>query len=155
MKKAKEMPGRKCPICEKTENQVNAGKNHSRTQKCFCNDCKKYYTLEPKAREYPEEIRQQAIKTFYAGASGRAVGKTFGFSKANVYNWIKKTIQTPKNDCDILELDKLYWFISRKSQNKTRENVYVMTMVSQKPRQIVGFDVAFDKRPERIQKLLI
>ena len=60
-------------------------KNRSGTQKCFCNDCKKYYTLEPKTREYPEEIRQQAIKTFYAGASGRAVGKVFGFSKANVY----------------------------------------------------------------------
>ncbi len=71
-------------------------KNRSGTQKCFCNDCKKYYTLEPKTREYPEEIRQQAIKTFYAGASGRTVGKVFGFSKANVYNWIKKNGSNPE-----------------------------------------------------------
>lgn len=29
-----------------------------------------------------------------------------------------------------------------------------MTMVSRKPRQIVGFDVAFDKSPERIQTIV-
>ena len=29
-----------------------------------------------------------------------------------------------------------------------------MTMVSREPRQIVGFDVAFDKSPERIQKIV-
>ncbi len=41
-------------------------------------------------REYSEEIKEQAIKTYYSGTSGRGVGKIFGFSKANVYNWIKK-----------------------------------------------------------------
>ena len=29
-----------------------------------------------------------------------------------------------------------------------------MTMVSRKPRQIVGYDVAFDKSPNRIQKIV-
>ena len=67
---------------------------------------------------------------------------------------LKKTAQTPKNDCHILELDELYWFISKKSKGKTRENVYVITMVSRNPRQIVGFDAAFDKSPERIQKIV-
>lgn len=32
MRKAKEMTGRKCPTCGRTENQVNAGKNRSGTQ---------------------------------------------------------------------------------------------------------------------------
>ena len=53
-----------------------------------------------------------------------------------------------------LELDELYWFIGEKSHSETRENVYVMTMVSRLPRQIVGFDVAFDKSPERIQAIV-
>ena len=66
----------------------------------------KYYTLDPKTREYPEEIRKQAIKTYYADTSGRGVGKVFGFNKANVYNWIKKTAQIQKNN-HILELDEL------------------------------------------------
>jgi len=88
---------RRCPKCGKSENQVNAGKNRSGTQRCFCSDCKKYYTLNPKTREYPAEIKQQALKIYYAGASGRGVGKVLGMSKANVYNWIKK------NDADRAE----------------------------------------------------
>ncbi|MGN0650266.1 MAG: hypothetical protein ACI4KM_07505 [Oscillospiraceae bacterium] len=53
-----------------------------------------------------------------------------------------------------MELDELYWFVGEKSKTETKENTYVMTMVSRLPRQIVGFDVAFDKSPERIQKIV-
>jgi IS1 family transposase len=52
------------------------------------------------------------------------------------------------------ELDELYWFIGRRGKGKTHENVYLMTMVSREPRQIVGFDVAYDKSPERIQRIV-
>lgn len=52
------------------------------------------------------------------------------------------------------ELDELYWFIERKPRTKARENVYLLTMVSRQPRQIVGFDVAWDKSPERIQAIV-
>ena len=48
----------------------------------------------------------------------------------------------------------MYWFIGEKARSETRENVYLMTMVSRLPRQIVGFDVAFDKSPERIQAIV-
>ncbi len=90
MRRAKIDESRCCPQCGKAENQVNAGKNRSGTQRCFCNECKKYYTLNPKTREYPEEIRKQAIQTYYSGVSGRGVGKILSMSKSNVYNWIKK-----------------------------------------------------------------
>ena len=53
-----------------------------------------------------------------------------------------------------LELDELYWFIGQKPRTETRENVYLMTMVSREPRQIVGFDVAYDKSWERIQDIV-
>ena len=36
-------------------------------------------------------MKEQAIKVFYSGESGRSVGKIFGMSKANVYRWLKKT----------------------------------------------------------------
>lgn len=52
------------------------------------------------------------------------------------------------------ELDELYWFIERKPRTETRENVYLLTMVSRQPRQIVGFDVARDKSRERIQTIV-
>ena len=67
---------------------------------------------------------------------------------------LKKTAQILESHYHILELDELYWFVERKSRTKTHENVYLMTMVSREPRQIVGFDVAFDKSPNRIQSIV-
>ena len=58
------------------------------------------------------------------------------------------------NFYETLELDEMYWFIERKQRTKTRENVYIMTMVSRNPRQIVGYDAARDKSPERIQTMV-
>jgi insertion element IS1 protein InsB len=51
-------------------------------------------------------------------------------------------------------MDELYWFIEKKPRTQTRENTYVITLVSRNPRQIVGFDVAFDKSPKRIQAIV-
>jgi len=48
----------------------------------------------------------------------------------------------------------LYWFVKRKGNGKCRENTYILTEVSREPRQIVGFDVASDKSPERIQAMI-
>ena len=59
-----------------------------------------------------------------------------------------------ENSLRYLELDELYWFVGKKPRTETRENTYIMTMVSRLPRQIVGFDVAFDKSPERIQAIV-
>ena len=129
------------------------GKNRSGTQRCFCNECKKYYTLDPKTREIPEEVRQQAIKTYYAGASGRGVGKVFGFSKANVYNWIKKPDEPTEKE-HTFEIDELYHFVEQKGTSETHENTYVIAMVSRLPRQIIRVDAAYDKSPERIQALV-
>ena len=55
---------------------------------------------------------------------------------------------------EVFEVDELYWFVERKAKKETRENVYVTTMISREPRQIVGFAVATDKSPERIQGIV-
>ena len=67
---------------------------------------------------------------------------------------LKKTTKNLKTNYQIMELDELYWFVERKARSETRENVYLTTMVSREPRQIVGFDVARDKSPERIQAIV-
>jgi len=67
---------------------------------------------------------------------------------------LKKTAKNLKVDYHILEVDELYWFIGKKGTDKTRENCYVIPLVSRLPRQIVGIDAAFDKSPERIQALV-
>lgn len=54
----------------------------------------------------------------------------------------------------VYELDELYWFTERKADSETRENVYIMTMISREPRQIQAFRVAQDKCAWRIQEMV-
>jgi IS1 family transposase len=102
-------------------------------------------------------VRNDAIKTYFSGVSGRGVGRLKGFSKANIYNWLKKPNQVWISEItakDVFEMDELYHFIEHKPTKETRENVYVMTLISREPRQIVGFDVAVDRHPERLQSIV-
>ena len=56
-----------------------------------------------------------------------------------------------KTNTENFELDEVYWYINKKERSKTRENTYVMTMISREPRQIVSFDVQRDKNAFRLQ----
>lgn len=55
---------------------------------------------------------------------------------------------------ETVELDELYWFIERKPRTESRENIYIMTMVSRKPRQIVANRVSTDKSSPTIQSMV-
>jgi len=81
--------GRKCPKCHSSVNQIKAGFNGQGQQRHLCKSCNYKYVQNPKEVAYPEELRKQAIKAYYAGGTGRSVGKIFNMSKANVYNWLK------------------------------------------------------------------
>ncbi len=48
----------------------------------------------------------------------------------------------------------MYWFLEVKPRTETRENVYIMTMVSRKPRQILRHIVSLDKSSATIQKMV-
>jgi transposase-like protein len=91
MRPSRIIEGRTCPKCGSNRNQVNAGKTATGSQRCYCNSCKLFYTINPKPRIYSEEVRQLAIRAYYSGVSARGVGKMFGMSKGNVLKWIKKT----------------------------------------------------------------
>ena len=94
MRKATIDENKKCPEYGEIEGQVKNGKNRFGTQSYLCRHCKKTYTLDPKQNAYSEEKKALAIKIYYAGTSGRGVGKILGMSKNNVYRWIKKTKAT-------------------------------------------------------------
>jgi len=68
----------------------------------------------------------------------------------------KKTISLKHEivPVDLVELDEMYWYIGKKPRTETRENTYIITMVSREPRQIMGIDAAFDKSPARIQQMV-
>ena len=61
---------------------------------------------------------------------------------------------TVDNFSEILELDELYWFINKKSDSETRENVYIITMVRREPRQIVSFRVTEENSAMKIQEVV-
>ena len=149
---------KKCPVCGKTENQVRAGYNRSGSQRCKCKECGKYYTINPKQHTYPEETRKLALKMYYGGISGRSVGKILHMNKSNVMNWIKKARckenSAPKQTPKIVEMDELYWFLKYKPRTETRENIYLITLVSRNPRQILGYTVSPDKSAETLQKVV-
>ena len=67
---------------------------------------------------------------------------------------LKKTKPPVENKYELLEIDEMYWYVFHKPRTATRENVYLIIMASRNPRQIVGFDVAYDKSPERIQRMV-
>jgi len=94
MKKTTVREGQRCPGCGQEENQKRIGYNRSGTQRCMCKGCGVTYTIDPKKHEYSEERKQEAIKMYYSGVSGRGVGKMLGMNKSNVYNWIKKNEKT-------------------------------------------------------------
>jgi len=54
----------------------------------------------------------------------------------------------------LYELDELYWFIGEKPRTETKENTYIMTMVTRTPRTIAAHDIAHDKSSQRIQRLV-
>ena len=88
------------------------------------------------------------------GNSGRAVGRILGISKNICLYWIRKYAKKieEKNSSNervkVIEMDELYSFVERKNR------IYVITLVNREKRQIVGYDIAFDKSRERIQKLV-
>ena len=51
-------------------------------------------------------------------------------------------------------MDELYWFVGKKPHTQTHENIYIMTMVSRSPRQIVGHTVSLDKASGTIQRMV-
>ncbi|MDR0936405.1 MAG: hypothetical protein LBM98_07000, partial [Oscillospiraceae bacterium] len=65
-------------MCGGTEKQHKQGFNQSGTQRYKCQLCGKKYTLEPKRHAYSDEIKAQALKTYFSGVSGRGVGNLFG-----------------------------------------------------------------------------
>ena len=52
-----------------------------------------------------------------------------------------------------MESDELYWFLEYKSRTETRENIYIITMVSRRPQQMIGHVVSRDKTSRTIQQM--
>lgn len=63
--------------------------------------------------------------------------------------WISADTKT-----EAFELDELYWFIGKRKGYENGINIYIMTMLSREPRQIVAFDVDNTVSSVRIQGMV-
>jgi IS1 family transposase len=73
----------------------------------------------------------------------------FGQKKTETV-WVSR-----KTEYTDFELDEVFWFIGRKEKTKTRENLYIMTMISRVPRQIVGFSADSSRTVKVIQEIVL
>ena len=82
----------------------------------------KYYTQENKKKVHSEETKNQAIKLYLEGNSGRAVGRILGIGKNMCLYWIRKYAKNlePQENLNtrvnVIEMDELYSFVERKKQ---------------------------------------
>ena len=112
----------KSKVCNDETNQIKAGKTKAGPQKYKCKICGKYYTQESKKRGHSEETKNQAIKLYLEGNSGRAVGRILGIGKNMCLYWIRKyaknieSKETPNARVNVIEMDELYSFVERKKQ---------------------------------------
>ena len=57
------------------------------------------------------------------------------------------------SNLEAFELDEVFWYLSHKEKNENRSNIYIMTMLSRIPRQIVGYCVDISVNSKSIQKI--
>ena len=81
---------RKCPYCGETKKQQSIGKTKAGSDRFRCAFCKRDYTPKPKKWRYTNEEKTLALRWLADGATGRAIGRNFGMSKANAYRWVKE-----------------------------------------------------------------
>lgn len=117
-----------CPRCGKEEIR-KAGKARGK-QQYQCKECKRKFITEV---NYKKEFKEKAIKIFYEGNSGRAVGRIMGINKSTVYNWIKKMnekiekrdVGDKENEIaeakrvEVIEMDELFSYIKKKKTELT------------------------------------
>ncbi len=154
MRKAKENAARKCPVCGKVENQVNAGRIVRERKDASARSAENTTPLNRKHESILRKFVKWQLKPTTPEQAGEVLVRYSASAKLMFITGLKKTAPTPKANSKTLELGELYWFVGQKSTKETRENAYIMTMVSRAPRQIVRFDVAFDKSALRIQRIV-
>ena len=111
-----------CKVCNDETNQIKAGKQRIEPKSTNAKYADKYYIKEIKKRVHSEETKNQAIKLYLEGNSGRAVARILVIGKNMCLYWIRKYAknigpeETPRARVNVIEKDALYSFVERKKQ---------------------------------------
>src|SRR5918912_2586378 len=107
----------KCPYCGRSNYVVRAGSNRTGSQRMKCQQCRRYFTPNPKPMGYDEATREMAVRLYLEGMSFRGIGKVLSVHYLSVINWVnaheaslppKVTDATPT---ETVETDELYTFV--------------------------------------------
>ena len=110
-----------CPHCQQARNQYKIGFNASGSQRYKCKDCNRKYTPEPRARGYPESVRQQAVQMYVDGLNFRRIARILQVNHQSVINWVNAHVAqlpdeppVPDTPPEVTELDELFTFVGSK-----------------------------------------
>jgi transposase-like protein len=91
-----------------------------------CEECKRYFTPQPKPNGYDQALRDQAIGLYLEGLSFRAVGRQLGINYGSVVNWVNahhdRAVPEKVEDltpADTVEVDELYTYVGKKSARRS------------------------------------
>ena len=114
-----------CPHCGHDEHVIKSGLNHTKSQRYRCQQCRRYFTVDPQPHGYDLALRKQALQLYLEGTSFRAVGRLLGLHHQTVSNWITEaahTLPTHVTDAiptETIELDELYSYVQQKKTRST------------------------------------
>jgi transposase len=115
-----------CPYCQRTDEQVKAGRNASGSQRYRCQVCRRKYTPAPNPRGYEESVRRQALQLYVDGLGFRRIGRILGVAHRTVINWVNAHAAqlpdappVPDAPSEVNELDELFTFVGDKKKKST------------------------------------
>ena len=113
-----------CPYCQRSEQQIKAGRTKAGSQGYHCTVCQRTYTPELKAQGYPAALRQQAVRLVADGVNYRRAARQLGVNHQSVINWVNASVaQLPPaplpDQVEVMEMDELYTFVQRKETRST------------------------------------
>ena len=106
----------KCPKCGSNGKKHRYGKSPKGVQKWRCQDCMSVFYEKVR---YDDEFKMQAMRVYFEGNSGRAVGRVMRISKNTIWRWMAKYAENigenTDDDVEISELDELYTYIKKRN----------------------------------------
>ena len=118
MRKAKEVAGRKCPICGKTENQVKCGKIVRGVKGAFAMIAKNTTPLTPKHESIPRKSGNRQSKPIMLEQVDEGLGKYLGLAKQTYITRLKKRLKISKIITKLWNLMNCTGLSGRRGQTK-------------------------------------
>ena len=112
----------RCGSENHTKSGVNKGKQRYRCRECG------YNFTNTHGRGYPPEMQLKALKLYSENMGLRSIARHMGVDPATVMHWVRgnglallekmrKNIPTSLKDMDIIEIDEMWHFTKKNSEN--------------------------------------